>query len=167
MVPASFSGGTPCSSPATMKRARIGQHRAVHGHGDGHLFERDAVEQRAHVVDAVDGHAGHADVAFHAGMVAVVAAMRGEVEGDGEALLTGGDVAAVEGVRFLGGGEAGVLADGPGLGDVHRRVRAAHVGRDAGVRAEEVEGGGVRARVDWLDRDPFRRRPRFAGGQWG
>ncbi len=24
MVPESFSGGTPCSSPATMKRARIG-----------------------------------------------------------------------------------------------------------------------------------------------
>ena len=41
----------------------------------------------AHVVDGIDRHAGHADVAAHARVVAVVAAMGGEVEGDGEALL--------------------------------------------------------------------------------
>ena len=33
------------------------QHRAVHGHADAHLVERDAVEQRAGVVDRVDRHA--------------------------------------------------------------------------------------------------------------
>ncbi len=39
------------------------QHRAVHGHRDRHLVERDAVEQDLHVLDAVDRHAGLADIA--------------------------------------------------------------------------------------------------------
>ena len=89
------------------------QHRAVHRHADRHLAERDAVEQQFHVLDAVDRDARHADVAGDARIVAVVAAVGGEVEGDAEALLPGGEVAAVEGVGFLGGREAGVLADGP------------------------------------------------------
>ena len=80
-----------------------------------HLVERDAVEQRAHVEDRVDRHAGHADVARHARVVGVVAAVGGEVEGDRQALLAGGEVAPVEGVGVLGRREAGVLADGPRL----------------------------------------------------
>ena len=39
------------------------QHRAVHGHRHAHLVERNAGEQRAHVVDRVDRDARHADVA--------------------------------------------------------------------------------------------------------
>ena len=61
----------------------------------------------------VDRDARHADVAGDARIVAVVAAVGGEIEGDAEALLPGGEVAAVEGVGFLGGREAGILADGP------------------------------------------------------
>ena len=57
------------------------QHRAVHGHGHAHLVERDAVEQLAHVEDRVDGHPGHAHVARHPRMVAVVAPVGGQVEG--------------------------------------------------------------------------------------
>ena len=33
------------------------QHRAVHGHRDRHLVERDLVEENLHVFDSVDGHA--------------------------------------------------------------------------------------------------------------
>ena len=115
------------------------QHRAVHGHRHGHLVERDAGEQRAHVVDRVDRDARHADVAGDARMIAVVAAVGGEIEGDREALLAGGEVAPVEGVGILGGGEAGVLPDGPRLGHVHGRVGAAQIGRDAGKGVEEVD----------------------------
>ena len=115
------------------------QHRAVHGHRHGHLVERDAGEQRPHVVDRVDRDARHADVAGDARMVAVVAAMGGEIEGDREALLAGGEIAAVEGVGVFRRGEAGILPDGPRLGDVHRRVGAAQIGRDAGIGVEEVE----------------------------
>ena len=82
------------------------QHRAVHGHRNRHLAERDLVEEDLHVLDRIDGHAGLADVARHALVVGIVAAMRGQVEGHREALLPGGEIAPVEGVGFLGGGEA-------------------------------------------------------------
>ena len=118
------------------------QHRqdgAVHRHRHAHLVERDAVEEDLHVLDRVDGHAGLADVADDAGMVGVVAPVGGEVEGDREAHLPGGQVAPVEGVRLLGGGEPGVLADGPRPVGVHRRPHAAHERRGAGDRAEVVD----------------------------
>ena len=72
-------------------------------------------------------------------VVGIVAAMGGQIEGDREALLTGGEVAAVEGVGLLGGGEAGVLPDGPGIGAVHGRIDAAQIGREARQPADEVE----------------------------
>ena len=74
------------------------QHGSVHRHRDGHVLQRDAVEQRAHVVNGIDRHARHADIAFDARVVRIVAAMGREIEGDREALLSGGDIAAIEGV---------------------------------------------------------------------
>ena len=62
-----------------------------------------------------------------------------EIERDRKALLSGRKVAAVEGVGIFRGGEAGVLPHGPGLGDVHGRVGAAQIGRDARIGVEEVE----------------------------
>ena len=92
-----------------------GEDGAVHGHGDGHLVEGDAAEEDLHVLDAVDGDTGHTDITGDTGVVGVVASVGGEIEGDGETLLAGGEVLAVEGVGGLGSGEAGVLTDGPGL----------------------------------------------------
>ena len=115
------------------------QHGAVHGHGHRHLVERDAVEELAHVQDRVDGHAGHADVAGHPRVVAVVAAVGGQVEGHRQALLPGGQVAPVEGVGLLGRGETGVLADGPRLVDVHGRIGAAQERHHARVAVQEVQ----------------------------
>ena len=57
-------------------------HRAVHGHADRHLVERNAVEQDLHVLDRVDSHARLADIAGDARMIAVIAAVGGEVERD-------------------------------------------------------------------------------------
>ena len=138
------------------------QHGAVHRHRHRYLAERDAVEQGPHVEDRIDRHARQPDIARDARVVGIVAAVGGEVEGDGEAFLAAGEVAAVEGVRLLGRREAGVLADRPGLVDVHRRIGAAHEGRQAGPGVERVEvfevGGGV-ARGDV---EAFRRGPRLA-----
>ena len=44
-----------------------------------------------------------ADIADHARVVAVVAAVGREIERDRQTLLPGGEVAAIEGVRILGG----------------------------------------------------------------
>ncbi len=80
-----------------------GQHGAVHSHRNAHLVERNLVEEDLHIEDAVDSHTCLADVAHNALVVRVVAAVRGQVEGHRKALLAGGDVAAIEGVGFLGG----------------------------------------------------------------
>ena len=106
-----------------------------------------------------DRDPGHADVAGHARMVAVVAAVGGEIEGDREALLPGGEVAAVEGVAVLGRGEAGILPDRPGLGRVHGGVGAAQERRQAGPGAEEIQARDVGGRVERRHRDAFGRRP--------
>ena len=71
--------------------------------------------------------------------------MGGEIEGDRKALLSGGEIAPVEGVGILRRGEAGILPDGPGLGDVHGRVGAAQIGRDAGIGVEAIEAGEIAA----------------------
>ena len=85
MVPSSCSAGTPCSSPATMKKARIGITAPFIVIDDRHLVERNAVEQDFHILNAVDCHARLADIADHARMVAVIAPMRREIEGDRQA----------------------------------------------------------------------------------
>ena len=95
-------------------------------------------------------------------MVGIVAAVGGQVEGDRQALLPGREVAAVEGVGVLGRGEAGVLADRPGLVDVHGRVGAAQVGRQARPGVEEVEPGQIRRAVGALHRNALGRQPRLA-----
>ena len=141
------------------------QHGAVHGHADAHLVERDAVEERARVVDRVDGHAGHADVAADPRVVGVVAAVGGQVEGDAEALLAGGEVAPVERVGLLGGREPGVLADGPRLGRVHRRVRAAQERAEPRPRVERVEALEVLGAVDREDLDALRAVPPRSAGR--
>ncbi len=91
----------------------------------------NAVEQDLHVLDGVDGHAGLADIADDARVVGVVAAVGRQVEGDREAGLPGGQVAAVEGVGFLGRGEARVLAHRPRAARVHGGARPARIGREA------------------------------------
>ena len=65
-------------------------------------------------------------------MVAVITAMRRQIEGDRESLLAGGEIAAIKGVRLLGRGEAGILAYRPRPGGVHGRVRAAQERRNTG-----------------------------------
>ncbi len=111
-------------------------HRAVHRHRHADLVQRDAVEQDLHVLDAVDRHTGLADIAHHARMIAVIAAVRGQIEGDRHALLTGRQIAAVEGVGFLGGRKPGILPDGPGPARIHRGLHAAGERRRPGDRAQ-------------------------------
>ena len=160
MVPASFSGGYALLLRGDDVERQHRQHRAVHGHRHRHAIERDAGEQRAHVVDRVDRDARHADIAGDARVVAVVAAMGGEIEGDRKTFLTGGEVAPVEGIGIFGGGEAGILPDRPRLGHVHGRVGAAQVRRDARIAVETIEAVEGIGAIDASDRDSFRREPR-------
>src|SRR4029078_11048122 len=93
-------------------------------------------------------------------MTAVVAAVCGEIESDGEASLTCREIAAVEGIGILGGGEAGILPDRPGLCCGHRRVGPAKLRRRARIGVEKVEAGKVPFAVPRADDDASRRGPR-------
>ncbi len=74
-------------------------HRAVHGHRDGHFLQRDSREEDFHVLDGIDRNSRLAHIARDAGMIAVVTAMGGEIEGDRKAHLPAGEILAVERVR--------------------------------------------------------------------
>ena len=88
-------------------------------------------------------------------MIAVVAAMGREIERDREAFLPGREVAAIEGVAVLRGREARILPHGPRLRDVHGRVGAAQIRRDARIGVEEVEALHVVRPVGRLHRNAF------------
>ncbi len=135
------------------------QHRAVHRQRHGHRVERDPFEQDLHVLDGVDGNAGFPDIADDTRVVAVVSPVGREVERDREPHLPGLEILAEEGVRLLGGREAGVLADGPGSVGVHRRPWAPQERLEARERARRLEALEVGGRVQGLHRDPLGRGP--------
>src|SRR5208283_4852296 len=119
------------------------QHGTVHRHRHADPVKRDAVEEDSHIEDAVDGDAGHADITGDAGVIAVIAAVRRQVKGNAQALLTGGHVALVEGVRFLGRREAGILAHRPRTVNVHRLVGATHERRESREAVQMFDTGAV------------------------
>ncbi|GBD41802.1 hypothetical protein HRbin39_01188 [bacterium HR39] len=104
----------------------------VDGHGGVHALEGDPLEQPAHVVDGAHRHAHLAHLAARQRMVAVVAGLGGQVEGDREARLAAGEVAAEQLVAGLGRAVAGVGAEQPGA------VAARLVGVHGGTRRRIV-----------------------------
>ena len=80
-------------------------------------------EQRAHVADMRDRDADLADLAARQRMVAVVAGLGRQIEGDGKPGLALGEIGAVEAIGFERGRMAGVGAENPGL-VARRRVRS-------------------------------------------
>ena len=147
--------------PLPFRRDDVERHhrddRAVHGHADAHFVQRDLVEQHLHIGHGVDRHARLANIADHARMVAVIAAMGGKIECDRQPLLPGGEIAAVKGVRFLGGRKTGILADGPRPAGVHRGIGPA---RERGeTRQARPLGRRIVRGIKRLDRDALRRVP--------
>ena len=128
--------------------------RGVDRHRRRHLVERDAVEQRPHVVDRVDRDADLADLAVSHRVVGVVAHLGRQVEGDRQAAGAGLDQPVVALVGLRGGAEPGVLAHRPRAAGVHRRVDATGEREGAGLpepRCWIPSGQRLRA-VDGLDR---------------
>src|SRR5690606_27113812 len=133
--------------------------RAIHGHGNRDLFERDTVEQDFHVLNRVDRNARLANVTFHARMIAVIAAMGGKVESNRDALLACGQRLAIEGVRLFSRGEPSILADGPWAARIHGGARATHERLVARQRIQMVDTLQVFRRIERLDRNVLGRVP--------
>ena len=114
VVPESCDAATPLRSARgdvereQPRRGGVDRHRGVHA------VERDAREQRLHVVDVPDRHAHLADLAARERVVGVEAGLGGQIERHREAGLALGEVAAVELVARARGRVAGVGAEHPG-----------------------------------------------------
>ena len=153
IVPPSCSGGTPCSLGRDDVEGEQDRRRRVDRHRDGDLAERDALEERLHVVERVDGDALAADLAERAGVVGVVAHQRRHVERGREPGLAVVEQVAEALVGLLGRAEAGELAHRPEPAAVHRRVGAAGEGILARVaEVALVVDVGVFGAVERLDR---------------
>ena len=88
--------------------------RGVDRHRGVHLAERNAVEQRAHVAEMRNRDADLADLAARQRMVAVVAGLGRQIEGDRQAGLALGEIGAIKLVGFGRRRMAGVGAENPG-----------------------------------------------------
>ncbi len=69
-----------------IKRQQDGR-GGVDGHRGGNAVERNGIEERLHILERVNGHAGAPHLAPRQGMVGVEADLSGEVEGNGKAGL--------------------------------------------------------------------------------
>ena len=87
--------------------------RRVNRHANAHLVERDAVEQRFHVVQAADRDADFAHFTFGQLMIGVIANLRGQVKGDGKAGLATFEQIVVAAIALGRGAKTGILAHGP------------------------------------------------------
>jgi hypothetical protein len=79
-----------------------------------------------------------------AGMVRIVTAVGGQIEGHGKALLAGGQVAPVKGVGLFGRGETGILANGPGAPGIHGGHGTADIGGETGQGVDVLHALQVR-----------------------
>ena len=76
-------------------------------------IQPDVFKQGRHVFEGIDGHAGLADFAFGQRMIAVVADLRGQVEGDAESHDPLAEQIMIAGIAFLGGAETRILPHRP------------------------------------------------------
>ena len=107
--------------------------RGVDRHGGGDAVQRDAVEKLLHVGGAANRDADFAHFPFGARVVGVVAHLRRQVEGDGDAGLPLLQQIAIAPVGVGGVAEAGVLAHRPQAAAVHAGLDAAGEGELAGI----------------------------------
>ena len=85
IVPDSAPSATPCRLRDGDVEREQDDRRRVDRHRRRDAVERDAVEQRRHVLDRVDRDADAADLAGGQRMVGVVAHLRRQIEGDAQA----------------------------------------------------------------------------------
>ena len=106
-------------------RAQQDDRRRVDRHRRRHAIERNAVEQRRHVLDRIDRDADAPDFAGRERVIRVVAHLRRQIEGDAQAADALREQIAVARVRFGRRSEPGVLPHRPQPAAVHRRLDAA------------------------------------------
>ncbi len=130
----------------------------VHGHGYGHLVQRNSVKQNVHIEHGANGYACFTNVAYYTGVIGIVAAVGRKVECNGQTFLACCQVSLVECVGFFSGREACVLADGPWTEYIHGGVWSAEERRNT---AHEIQVVAVFVYVLGIERTY---RDTFQGG---
>ena len=127
--------------------------RPIDRHGDGHLVQRDSVEQRLHVGEARDGDPALPHLTRRERVIGVVAHERREVERYRKTGLPALQEELVTLVGILRRGEAGEEPHGPQPRAVHAGVGAASERVLAGQAeiAQIIVVGGVQGRVQRAD----------------
>ena len=80
-----------------------GQYGAIHGHRHAHPIERNPVEEDFHIFDRIDGHPRLADIADDPWMIAVIAAMGGQIKRHADALPACGERVAIKAIAVFSG----------------------------------------------------------------
>ena len=109
----------------------IGQnrdHRTVHRHRDGYFIKRDSFKKDFHILNAVNRNAGFAHIAYNARVIAVIAAMRGQIKRHGNALLPRSQGFAIKCIGGFRCGKSRILADCPRASSIHRGLNASGKG---------------------------------------
>ena len=139
IVPLSLSRAMPRSSATTMYIASSVDAVALIVIDVETLSSGMSVEQRVHVLDAVDRDADTADLALRARRIRVDPHLRREIERDAQPGLAGVEQVVEAPIRLRRRPESGVLPHGPEAAAVHRRLHA--------PRERELPGIGEVARV--------------------
>ena len=98
--------------------------RRVNRHRRRDAIERDAVEERRHVVERIDGDADAPHFAGGQRVVRVVAHLCGQIERDAQSGHALREEVSIPAIRLCGRAEAGVLAHRPQPAAIHRRLDA-------------------------------------------
>ena len=132
----------------------------VDRHGRRYAVQGNAVEERLHVFERIDGDADFSHFAGGAGMVRIVADLRRQIECNGQPRLPFSEQVAKAFVGLSCRAKSGVLAHGPQTPAVHRGVNAARVGKFSGDadRGFDVLPGKVFLRVDGFQGNAAERR---------
>ena len=94
--------------------------RGIDGHRGGDLRQRNAVEQRLHILQRTDGHAHLAHFSTRARVIGIEAHLRGQIERHRKPGLALREQVAKARVRLRRGAKSGVLPHGPQPAAIHR-----------------------------------------------
>ena len=134
--------------------------RTIHRHGNAYFIQWNTVKEDFHILDRVDSDTRLTHIAFNAGVVAVIAAVGGQIKRDRDTLLACGKGAAVECVALLGGGETRVLTDRPRTACIHRGFDAACIRCLARNPTQMIYICQILSGVERGDVDPLKGFPR-------
>ena len=126
---------------------------SVDGHRGGNFLQWDALEERLHILQRIDGHAHFSHFAERFGSVGVVPKLGGQVESNRQTGLALLEQVAKAAVGLSGGGVAGVLPHGPQAAAIHGGVHTAGVRKLARLSevAIRILAGGISFPVAGLD----------------